>query len=82
MKTTLFLFVSLLAALAPKPAPPQIDASGIYNVKAFGADFQHVKAERFADAPTFALSAVEDFTTHQCWQVPDRHIAHAEQEKL
>jgi polygalacturonase len=47
-----------------------------------GADFEHVRAERSADAPTFALSSVDDFTTHQCWQVPDKHIAHADHEKL
>jgi polygalacturonase len=37
MKTTLFLFLSFLAVLAPKPALLQTDASGIFNVKAFGA---------------------------------------------
>src|SRR5262249_28174294 len=46
-----------------------------------GADFQHVKAERAADVPAFALSGVDDFSTHQCWQVPDRHIDRAQQEK-
>src|SRR5215467_6655294 len=37
MKTSLLLLISFLAAFAPRPASPQADASGIYNVKAFGA---------------------------------------------
>jgi hypothetical protein len=65
-----------IRSLTPDVRPPFIlkDVSG--------ADFEHVRAERCVDAPTFALSGVDDFTTHRCWQVPDKHIARAEQEKL
>ena len=46
------------------------------------ADFQHVKAQRGPDVPTFVLKDVENFSTNQCWQVPDKRLERVSLEKL
>jgi len=47
-----------------------------------GADFQHVKAQRSADAATFVLKNVSDFNTHQCWPVADVKLERVDAKKL
>ena len=47
-----------------------------------GADFQHVKAQHGPDIPTFVLSDVEDFSTHQCGLLPDKKLEHVKKDKL
>ncbi|HEV8482809.1 MAG TPA: glycoside hydrolase family 28 protein, partial [Blastocatellia bacterium] len=46
------------------------------------ADFQHARAQHGPDVPTFVLRDVENFSTNQCWQVPDKRLEHAKLEKL
>jgi hypothetical protein len=46
------------------------------------ADFQHVKAQRGPDVPTFVLKDVEGFSTNQCWQVPDKRLERVTLDKL
>ena len=47
-----------------------------------GADFQHVKAQRSGEVPTFSLKNVTDFNTHQCWPLPDTRLDRVESKKL
>jgi polygalacturonase len=47
-----------------------------------GADFLHVKAQREADVPTFVLKNVSDFSTHQCWPLPDQRLERVDSRKL
>jgi hypothetical protein len=47
-----------------------------------GADFQHIKAQRTADAGTFWLKNVTDFNTHQCWPLPDTRLERVDSKKL
>ncbi|MDQ3011259.1 MAG: glycoside hydrolase family 28 protein [Acidobacteriota bacterium] len=47
-----------------------------------GADFLHIKAQRAADAPTFVLKNVEDFSVQQSKGVPDTRIKRVEQKKF
>jgi polygalacturonase len=47
-----------------------------------GADFQHIKAQRAADAGTFWLKNVTDFNTHQCWPLPDTRLERVDSKKL
>ncbi len=37
MKTRIFLLICSIAVLAPKSASLQADASGVYNIRTFGA---------------------------------------------
>src|SRR6266536_1567295 len=46
------------------------------------ADFQHVKAERSANVPMFALKNVADFNTHQCWPLADMRLERVDVQKL
>jgi polygalacturonase len=47
-----------------------------------GADFQHIKAQRAADAGIFSLKNVTDFNTHQCWPLPDTRLERVDSRKL
>jgi polygalacturonase len=47
-----------------------------------GVDFQHVKAQRSEGVPTFVLKNVADFSTHQCWPLPDTRIDRVDAKKL
>jgi hypothetical protein len=47
-----------------------------------GADFQHVKARQAQEVPLFALTNVENFSTHQCWPLPDKRLERVTQAKL
>jgi polygalacturonase len=47
-----------------------------------GADFQHVKAQRAADVPMFALKDIKDFNTHQCWPLQDMRLEQVSEKKL
>jgi polygalacturonase len=47
-----------------------------------GADFQHVKAQAGAGVPTFVLTNVENFSTHQCWPLVDMRLEHVKHENL
>jgi len=47
-----------------------------------GADFQHLKAQRAADAPTFVLKNVEDFSVQRSKGVPDTRIERAPEKKF
>ena len=47
-----------------------------------GADFLHVKAQRAADVPTFALKNVQDFTVNLSRPVPDTHLDNVQQKTL
>jgi len=47
-----------------------------------GADFQHVKAQFLPEVPTFVLTNVENFSTHQCGALPDTRLERVKQEKL
>jgi polygalacturonase len=60
--------------------PDQRPAFALSDVQ--GADFQHVKAMHGPDVPTFVLSDVEDFVTHQCGLLPDKRLEHAKKDKL
>src|SRR5262249_14540919 len=47
-----------------------------------GAGFQHIRAQHAADAPTFVLKNVLDFSTHQCGMLPDRRLERALDERF
>ena len=47
-----------------------------------GADFQHVKAQRGDGVPTFVLKNVADFSTHQCWPLPDMRLDRVDAKRL
>jgi polygalacturonase len=47
-----------------------------------GADFQHVTAQHALNVPTFVLKQVADFSTHQCWPLPDLHLARVERQQF
>jgi hypothetical protein len=40
-----------------------------------GAVFQHVKAQKAPEIPTFVLKNVENFDAHYCRPIPDVHVA-------
>ena len=43
-----------------------------------GADFQQIKAQHAQGVPTFVLKNVADFSTHQCWPIPDMRLERAD----
>ena len=47
-----------------------------------GAGFYRVRTQRAPGVPTFALRSVENFSTHQCWPVPDVRLARVTRKKL
>jgi hypothetical protein len=47
-----------------------------------GADFQHVRAQRSQDVPTFLLKNVENFSLQQSWPLADTRIERAESKKF
>jgi polygalacturonase len=47
-----------------------------------GADFHRVKAQRQENGPMFVLKKVADFSTHQCWLLPDLQLEKADQRNL
>ncbi|MFL6210076.1 MAG: glycoside hydrolase family 28 protein [Pyrinomonadaceae bacterium] len=47
-----------------------------------GADFHRVKAQRTQAKPIFALKNVADFSTYQCWPIPDVRLEHVVEKKL
>ncbi|PYS94329.1 MAG: exo-poly-alpha-D-galacturonosidase [Acidobacteria bacterium] len=47
-----------------------------------GADFQNVKAVHAPAVPIFVLENVADFSTHQCWPLPDMRLERVQQKKL
>jgi polygalacturonase len=47
-----------------------------------GAEFNNVKAQAVAEAPTFILKNVDRFATHQCKPVADTKLDHIEQKEL
>jgi polygalacturonase len=47
-----------------------------------GADFYHVKAQKKASVPTFALKNVLNFTTHQCDGIADMHLEKVDQKRF
>lgn len=50
------------------------------NVK--GADFHRVKAQRMPNGSVFVLKNVADFTTNQCWLLPDLQLAKVDRREL
>ena len=55
-------------------------AFALIDVKA--ADFFHVNAQHAANAATFVLKNVEDFSARQCRGLPDIQLDHVDQKKL
>jgi polygalacturonase len=47
-----------------------------------GAEFRHVKAQHAESAPAFVLKNVEDFSTLDCWRIPDTRLERVEAKKL
>ena len=47
-----------------------------------GADFHRVKAQRMHNGSVFVLKNVIDFTTNQCWLLPDLQLAKADRREL
>jgi hypothetical protein len=39
-----------------------------------GVDFLHVKAQHATGVPAFNLRNVVNFSTHQCWPLPDMRL--------
>jgi polygalacturonase len=47
-----------------------------------GADFHRVKAQRMQNGSVFVLKNVIDFTTNQCWLLPDLQLAKVDRREL
>jgi polygalacturonase len=47
-----------------------------------GVEFLHVKAQHAAGVATFDLKNVSDFSTHQCWPLPDMRLERVDSKKL
>jgi polygalacturonase len=47
-----------------------------------GVEFLHVRAQRATGVPMFDLRNVSDFSTHQCWPMPDMRLDKVEKKAL
>ena len=47
-----------------------------------GVEFLHVKAQHAAGVGSFDLKNVSDFSTHQCWPLPDMRLERVDAKKL
>ncbi len=47
-----------------------------------GIELRNLKAQHATDVPTFVMTEVEDFSTHQCGSLPDTRLEKVEEKKL
>ena len=52
----------------------------LHDVK--GVEFRFLKAQHAPDVPTFVLTKVADFSTHQCGSTPDTRLEAVEEKRL
>jgi hypothetical protein len=66
----------------PRKAVPAWERPAFVLSDVKGADFRHIKAQRAADAPAFALKNVEDFSVQQSKGVPDTRLERVSEKKF